>query len=99
MGPDASLLQRAESERRRCCPACAVPYAPQEDDEGCPVCLLRWAMQPEATVEESLADEGRFDHYAIVRRDEGCFDQLGRGAMGVTYRALDTGPGSCRGSQ
>ena len=47
-------------------------------------------MQPEATVEESLADEGRFDHYAIVRRDEGCFDELGRGAMGVTYRALDT---------
>ena len=82
-------LQSAESERPHRCPACGVPYATQEDDEGCPVCLLRRAMQPAATVQD-LPDEGRFDHYEIVRRDDGCFDQLGRGAMGVTYRALDT---------
>src|SRR6516162_11438074 len=88
MGPEATL-QSVESERPHCCPACGVPYTTQEDDEGCPVCLLRRAMQPEATVQD-LTDEGRFDHYEIVRRDDGCFDELGRGAMGVTYRALDT---------
>ena len=88
MGPEA-ILQSAESERPHRCPDCGVPYATQEDDEGCPVCLLRRAMQPEATVQD-LPDEGRFDHYEIVRRDDGCFDELGRGAMGVTYRALDT---------
>src|SRR5271166_5426759 len=88
MGPEA-ILQSAESERSHRCPDCGVPYTTQEDDEGCPVCLLRRAMQPEATVQD-LLDEGRFDHYEIVRRDDGCFDELGRGAMGVTYRALDT---------
>src|SRR5215471_388349 len=88
MGPEA-ILQSAESEQAQRCPDCGVPYTIQEDDEGCPVCLLRRAMQPEATVQD-LPDEGRFDHYEIVRRDDGCFDELGRGAMGVTYRALDT---------
>ena len=88
MGAEATI-QSAESERSRRCPDCGVPYTTQQDDEGCPVCLLRRAMQPEATVQD-LLDEGRFDHYEIVRRDDGCFDELGRGAMGVTYRALDT---------
>ena len=88
MGAEATL-QSAENERLHRCPACGVPCTTQEDDEGCPVCLLRRAMQPEATVQD-LPDEGRFDHYEIVRRDDGCFDELGRGAMGVTYRGLDT---------
>src|SRR4029077_11675005 len=34
--------------------------------------------------------DGRFDHYEIVRQDNDAFDELGRGAMGVTYRAVDT---------
>jgi serine/threonine protein kinase len=88
MGPEPTL-QSAERERPHRCPVCGVPYATQEDEEGCPVCLLRRAMQPEATVQD-LRDDGRFDHYEIVRRAAGCFDELGRGAMGVTYRALDT---------
>ena len=71
MGPQAAL-QITESERAHRCTACGVPYATQEDDEGCPVCLLRRAMQPAATVQDQF-DEGRFDHYEIVRRDDGCF--------------------------
>jgi predicted ATPase len=89
MRPDASL-EAAAGERPPRCPVCGVPYAILAEDEGCPVCLLRRAMEPKATVEDDLANEGCFDHYKIVRRDDGCFDQLGRGAMGVTYRALDT---------
>jgi hypothetical protein len=34
--------------------------------------------------------EGRFDHYALVRGEDGAFEELGRGARGVTYRALDS---------
>lgn len=32
----------------------------------------------------------RFDHYEVLTRDDGSLYELGRGAMGVTYKALDT---------
>jgi tetratricopeptide (TPR) repeat protein len=87
--PAEAILQNPEIERPHRCPACGVPYTTQEEDEGCPVCLLRRATRPDAIV-QNLPDDGRFDHYQIVRRADGCFDELGRGAMGITYRALDT---------
>src|SRR4051812_15673822 len=31
-----------------------------------------------------------FDHYEVLTRDDGSLFELGRGAMGVTYKALDT---------
>jgi predicted Ser/Thr protein kinase len=62
-----------------------------------PVCLLDWALHPAAEGkdepsehEASLPDQGRFDHYELVCRMDGTFEELGRGAMGVTYRARDT---------
>jgi hypothetical protein len=61
---------------------------------GCPVCLLRRVLQPGPKAEQdsvrdrpSASDDGC---YEIVRRHDGSFDQSGRGAMGVTYRALDS---------
>ncbi len=34
--------------------------------------------------------EPRYEHYEILRREDGRFWELGRGAMGATYKAFDT---------
>src|SRR6516162_2484339 len=90
-------LESAKSERPSCCPACGTPYPGAKDNVGCPVCLLRRVVEPELEEEQDSAgerlpapDDGCFDHYEIVRREDGNFDELGRGAMGITYRAIDT---------
>src|SRR5690242_18785016 len=89
MDPDA-LLEATEGTGPRPCPACGVPYASEEAEAGCPVCLLRQALQPQAARQEGPAEAGRFHHYELVRRADGAFEQLGRGAMGITYKAFDT---------
>ena len=32
----------------------------------------------------------RFEHYEVLKREDGSLFELGRGAMGITYKALDT---------
>ncbi len=37
-----------------------------------------------------MAEQVIFDHYEVMQRDDGSLFELGRGAMGITYKALDT---------
>ena len=37
-----------------------------------------------------MPEKAIFGHYEITTRDDGSLVELGRGAMGITYRAWDT---------
>jgi serine/threonine protein kinase/Tfp pilus assembly protein PilF len=62
---------------------------------GCISCLLRAGIGSEEEVAQdstpdAFEDGGRFGAYEVDRHPDGSLYELGRGAMGVTYRATDT---------
>src|SRR6516162_2279901 len=68
--------------------------------EFCPVCMLRQGLAVGDESGESSFEEAakpkleqaaqRFGHYEPVKDEDGKPVELGRGAMGVTYKAVDT---------
>src|SRR6266550_2582112 len=77
---------------RRTCPVCNTLFS--DSSESCPVCALRRALgneQPtnESSIEPAPLPPFQFEHYEILKRQDGTPVELGRGAMGVTYKALD----------
>ena len=88
-----------KTEARRICPSCGNEFSGAM--EFCPVCMLREALADEVESGESsvLKDTEssqhskqavqRFEHYELVTGEDGKPVELGRGAMGVTYKAFD----------
>jgi predicted ATPase len=87
-----------KTEETRTCLVCGARFPATK--EFCPVCMLREALGEQGKAADSppgkrapaLAPKHRsrrFDHYELVTDKDGRPVELGRGAMGITYKAFD----------
>ena len=65
------------------CEQCGAPLESGSSALGCLNCLLLGGFN------DVNVENRRYQHYEVCLREDGTLRELGRGAMGVTYQALD----------
>src|SRR5215471_3049772 len=90
-------LRKMSTDSQHTCPSCGNEFSGAM--EFCPVCMLRQGLAGGVESGESstvamlkpirVEADQRFDHYELVTGEDGKPLELGRGAMGVTYKAFD----------
>src|SRR5437773_7429526 len=92
-------MQPAASEISTCAGCGRMLEETSDGGLGCMLCLLRVGIGGEDDTSQAALGEStsnafgideRFGVYQIERRPDGSLYELGHGAMGVTYRAIDT---------
>jgi hypothetical protein len=80
----------------RACNACGAKFSAVGEQELCPVCLLQGALADGIEAPEVFGrgvanpdSVQRLEHYEVVLGEDGRPLELGRGAMGITYKAVD----------
>jgi len=92
-------VRSMKTESQRICPSCGNEFSGAM--EFCPVCMLRKGLAHAVESGESCVSDDtvepatlkdparRFEHYELVTGEDGKPVELGRGAMGITYKAFD----------
>ena len=81
-------MSASTDKPKQTCAKCGTPLQlVGQFSDLCAACLLELGWDEE---EVRTASAERFDHYQVATHTDGTPMELGRGAMGITYRASDT---------
>lgn len=80
----------SSSAAGRVCPTCGSRIVTTASgDLGCLSCLLRTGSEEKSVEPTTSAMPASFGPYVIARREDGSFEELGHGVMGITFLAED----------